>query len=153
MDTRRPTHRFPQNATEPTDESSKHARPEIAQGLRAPLDVPILRTCARAIYVIAAAFALTDFFLIMSAVYNERRHRRRRPDLAERLRPFHPPSVADEAQDWLHHQGCVHSSLRGPGGLAGRGSPRHTPDDQRIDVVAAGGIERAGTGDQPDGGP
>jgi hypothetical protein len=29
---------------------------------------------------------------------------RHRPNLAERLRPFHPPSVADEAHDWLHHQ-------------------------------------------------
>jgi hypothetical protein len=27
--------------------------------------------------------------------------RERRPDLAERLRPFQPSSVADEAQDWL----------------------------------------------------
>ena len=29
--------------------------------------------------------------------------RRRRPDLAERLRPFQP-SIADEAQDWLKRQ-------------------------------------------------
>jgi hypothetical protein len=30
--------------------------------------------------------------------------RKRRPDLAERLRPFRPASLADEAQDWLDEQ-------------------------------------------------
>lgn len=29
--------------------------------------------------------------------------RRRRPDLTERLAPFHRDSVADQAQSWLYH--------------------------------------------------
>jgi hypothetical protein len=35
-----------------------------------------------------------------------RRNRRRRPDLLERLAPYHPsmPSVADQAQEWLSRQ-------------------------------------------------
>jgi hypothetical protein len=32
------------------------------------------------------------------------RRRPRRPDLVERLRPFAPTSVADEARDWLTEQ-------------------------------------------------
>jgi hypothetical protein len=30
--------------------------------------------------------------------------RPRRPDLAERLRPFQPVDLADEARDWLDNQ-------------------------------------------------
>jgi hypothetical protein len=56
------------------------------------------------VYAIAAAFALTGLFLIVSAVCNGRRRRRRRPDSLERLRPYLPPSVADDAEDWLQRQ-------------------------------------------------
>jgi hypothetical protein len=30
--------------------------------------------------------------------------RPKRPDLPERLRPFHPKSLADEARQWLDNQ-------------------------------------------------
>jgi hypothetical protein len=51
-------------------------------------------------YVIAVAFALTGLFLIITA-WMRRPHR---PDLAERLRPFAPPSLAEEAREWLRRQ-------------------------------------------------
>jgi hypothetical protein len=56
------------------------------------------------VWVIAAAFAATGSFLMISAAYEWRRRHRRR-DLYERLRPFQPSSLAEEAQDWLQRQG------------------------------------------------
>jgi hypothetical protein len=49
-------------------------------------------------------FAILVFFLVWvgtTLLIDAWLRRPRRPDLAERLRPFRPSSLADEAQDWL----------------------------------------------------
>jgi hypothetical protein len=52
-----------------------------------------------ALMIVAVSIAGTGFTLIIEGV----RHRARRPDLTERLRPFQA-SVADEAEVWLRRQ-------------------------------------------------
>jgi len=54
--------------------------------------------------VVAGIIGTTGVSMIISAIRSER-STRRGVDLAERLAPFRPTTVADEAQDWLdrHH--------------------------------------------------
>lgn len=50
---------------------------------------------------------LVVFFLIWAGVtliIDAWMRREGRPDLTERLRPFQPQSLADEAQEWLQRQ-------------------------------------------------
>jgi hypothetical protein len=53
-----------------------------------------------ALLVVAGALFWVGATLIIDGYLR----RQRRPDLAERLRPFQPSSVADEAEVWLDHK-------------------------------------------------
>ena len=57
-----------------------------------------LRSLAVEVFnVIAAFMAVIGLLLVVSALT-------RHPSLGERLAPYQPPSVADEAQEWLRGQ-------------------------------------------------
>ena len=62
----------------------------------------------------AAILGGTGVTVIIDAWLN----RRHRFDPAEPLRPFQPPSVAEEAQEWLHTNPAFHSSLEATVGAA-----------------------------------
>jgi hypothetical protein len=54
-------------------------------------------------YIVALIIGGTGVAMIISAVRDQRRSCR--PDLAERLLPYQPSSLADEAHHWLRQQG------------------------------------------------
>jgi hypothetical protein len=55
-------------------------------------------------YVALLTVAGVLFWVGATLIIDGYLRRQRRPDLAERLRPFHP-SIADEAQEWLQRHG------------------------------------------------
>jgi hypothetical protein len=56
--------------------------------------VPVVRL------IVAGILVWTGAMLLLGSWWR----RERRPELAERLRPFQPGSLADEAHDWLHNR-------------------------------------------------
>jgi hypothetical protein len=54
-------------------------------------------------YIVALIIGGTGVAMIISAVREQRQSRR--PDLAERLLPYQPSALAEEAHRWLRQQG------------------------------------------------
>ena len=58
------------------------------------------------IVVVAVAFLVWQVVKLVLTARSRIERRRNRPDLYERLAPFHPsgPSIAEEAEQWLRQQ-------------------------------------------------